>query len=127
MAHARPPGPSALDHRGRHPDPVVLLQGLHHFGLVAVFADHLLAWLDASERFVHEGVTEPAGAGLGHQARPPLLEWQRRRLLRRRRAPPGPRQARTPGPGREVLGQVDGGTLRIGETRDREVGVADLP
>ena len=49
--------------------------------MVAVFADHLLAWLDASERFVHEGVTEPAGAGLGHQARPPLLEWQRRRLL----------------------------------------------
>ena len=73
--------PSALDHRGRHPDPVVLFQGLHHFGLVAVLADHQLAWLDASERLVHKGVTEPAGAGLGHQARPLVLEWPRRRLL----------------------------------------------
>ena len=49
---------------------------------------------------------------------------------RRRAAPaswPAPRQARTPGPGREVLTHVDGGAPRIGEPRDREVGVADLP
>ena len=47
--------------------------------MVAVLADHLLPWLDASKRLVHEGVTEPAVARLGHQTRQPVVE--RLRLL----------------------------------------------